>query len=267
MIQNCSVTGIYKIIGHLCLILIFSLSAQAANDLDAIKLTVIHAQEPPLHHYLPSDDKYLGIFKEIAVELAKRIDVDVLYVSSSRGQIEKNINSGVSNAVFLSKDWVLEPEKLIFSNEIFVHKEYLYSTHPFAAGKSLKNWVQGKSVCTRKDYILPKLDPFLQQKIMTRLDIFDDVSIIKMVSKGRCDMALLDELKEIWLTNNTTYFDDLYRSPIYLSKASIRLALNPVWLPQLSAINAHIQDMQQSGLIQKIIDEQSALKVTHGYLQ
>ena len=239
---------------------VFSASANSSEEV--LKVGVLHAQEPPFIYFNPSDERYLGILVDISEELGKRMGLDVEFISTPRNKLEANILSGDYNVTFVAESWVSIQDKVLFSEDFYVYAEYLYSTRPFESKGVLEQWVKDRTVCTRDNFIHPVIEPFMHSGALKRLNVSLGAPIIKIMIKGRCDLALVDDFRAEWLKSNIDNMNTLYRTPGYVDQQRISLMLSKVWQQKLPEFNLNINDMKQSGLVDEIVRRHSARKLT-----
>lgn len=237
----------------------FSVSAVSSENI--LKVGVLHAQEPPFVYFNPSDERYLGILIDLSEELGRRMKLKVEFVSTPRNKLEANILSGDYNTTFLAESWVSIQDQVLFSEDFYVYAEYLYSTRPFKSNSSLNNWVEGRTVCTRDNFVHPVIEPFMEQKTLKRLNVSLGAPIIKIMMRGRCDLALIDDFRTEWLRNNIADMNTLYRTPDYVAQEHITLMLSKAWQQRLPEFNSHINDMKQSGVVDEIVKRHSTRKL------
>ncbi|MEP1384071.1 MAG: transporter substrate-binding domain-containing protein [Paraglaciecola sp.] len=248
---------VYSILAMLSAVDVF-----ASSNENVFKVGVLHAQEPPFVYFNPSDERYLGILIDLSEELGRRMGLEVEFISTPRNKLEANILNGTYNATFLAKSWVSIPEQVLFSEYFYVYAEYLYSTHPFESTGSLSNWVEGRTVCTRENFIHPVIEPFMEQKTLKRLNVSLGAPVIRIMMKDRCDLALVDDFRKEWLQNNIADMNVLYRTPDYVAQEHISLMLSKDWLQKLPEFNLHISNMKQSGMVDEIVKRHSTRKLT-----
>ncbi|MEP0354437.1 transporter substrate-binding domain-containing protein [Paraglaciecola sp.] len=243
-------------------VMLSAVNVFASSNDDVFKVGVLHAQEPPFVYFNPSDERYLGILIDLSEELGRRMGLNVEFISTPRNKLEENILNGNYNATFLAKSWVSIQEQVLFSEDFYVYAEYLYSTRPFESTGSLSNWVEGRTVCTRDNFIHPVIEPFLKQKTLKRLNVSLGAPIVRIMMTGRCDLTLVDDFRTEWLRNNIADMNTLHRTPDYVAQESIALMLSKVWLQRLPEFNLHIEDMKQSGVVDEIVKRHSTRKLT-----
>ncbi|MFT2089852.1 substrate-binding periplasmic protein [Paraglaciecola sp. 2405UD69-4] len=237
--------------------------AGADTSMDVLKVGILHAQEPPFVYFNPKDEIYAGILIDMSEELGRRMGLKVEFIPTPRNKVEANILSGEYNATFLAKSWVSIQEKVLFSEPFYYYSEYLYSTTPFESSGAIESWARGKTICTRDNFVHPVIDPLLKQNILNRLNVSVGAPIIKIMMKGRCDLALIDEFRKEWLVNNIPNMSDIYRTPNYVSKEFISLMLNKDWQHRLQDFDSTIITMKQTGVIDEIVTRHSTRKLDY----
>lgn len=130
-----------------------------------LRFAIVYVEEPPFI-YIENTDKYKGIVPYLVQALSRELDLELEYIPTSRKGLEATIISGQADVTWLSPEWVNDKEKLIFSNPVFDHKEFLYSLNPLENNDNPVDWVRGKTICVRQDYQYPSLYAFLMKTLL-----------------------------------------------------------------------------------------------------
>ena len=108
---------------------------------------------------------------DILVEAARRAGRQVVFEMEERKRAEQRIYRGQADGLILTREWAEKPNSLIFSKPFFIHQAFLLSKTSFDAGEGIAQWLAGKTVCTRVNYVYPLLDEFFAREEAFRLDL------------------------------------------------------------------------------------------------
>lgn len=199
-----------------------------------------------------------GIVVDILNSLPDEHKVRLEVIVHNRNRGEEALYAGELDAAPLAKRWLKHPEQLIFSLPIYVHKEYLYARSPIT-DQPLAALLNNKSVCTRRGYVYPAIQPLIEQGAVIRVDSHIELTQFEMLLKDRCNFVLTNEFVGQWLIETHGWESTVFRSQQLVDQVNFTLAFHPSWQRFVVVLNQHIQQLTDSGELQKIIDRQRRL--------
>ncbi len=236
---------------QMVMLLFFSsiLSAQAKTEPLELKFVLYYPQVPPYMYQDEKTERVTGLVPEVLQDFFQQQNIRVLYVAENRTRAEHRLYQGEVDAMLLAKEWTQKPERLLFSEPLLQHQDYLFARQPLAAQGQLADWVKGKTICTRQYYIYDTLTPFFQNNETARVDSSSEMTQLKMLLNGRCDFAFMNEHVANWLLQHHFPDQQLYRSAQGFGPVGLTLAFHPRWKPQLQAFNQYLAEQRQQGII------------------
>lgn len=244
-----------KLLKVLILMLVTSGSCVVAKPLDLtpadLKFVLYYPQVPPYMYQDETTQKVVGLVPEILQDFFQQQNIAVHYVSDNRTRAEHRLYQGEVDAILLAKEWTQHPEKLLFSEPLLEHKDYLLARHPIAAQTQLPELIKGKTVCPRQYYIYEALEPYFSSNETARVDSSSELTQLKMLLNGRCDFAFINEHVANWLLHHHFPDEALYRSAQGFNAVALTVAFHPRWKPKLAAFNLYLQEQRQQGTIEQ----------------
>lgn len=228
-----------------------NMAVQAAPEMTELKFVLYYPQVPPYMYQDPQSERVVGLVPEVLQDFFQQQNIKVQYVADNRTRAEHRLYLGDVDAILLAKEWTQHPERLVFSEPLLEHQDYLFSRHPLAAQGDLAEWVKGKTICTRQYYVYDALSAFFQTNDTARVDSSSEVTQLKMLLNGRCDFAFMNEHVANWLLHHHFPDQPLYRSVKGFSPVGLTIAFHPRWKPKLAAFNQYLREQRQQGIIEQ----------------
>ncbi|WP_366508997.1 transporter substrate-binding domain-containing protein [uncultured Paraglaciecola sp.] len=142
---------------------------------------------------------------------------------------------------------------MLFSDPVLLHREFLYSLSPFNESDEPLDWLRGKTVCIRQDYSYPSLMPFFESGVAQALRISSQVSLVKLLQKGRCDLLYMNENKATWKTSGLSIENKIWRSKHPLNEAKLSFVFSQKWQSEMPRINQALSKIKSSGELDSIV--------------
>lgn len=196
-----------------------------------------------------------GIIIDVLASLPADQQVDLKVIVHNRNRGEEALYSGEVDAAPLARRWLQYPDKLIYSLPVYVHREFLYATSK-VADKSFGELLRDKNVCTRRGYVYPAVEALFQQGHATRIDSHIEQTQFEMLLKGRCDYVLTNEFVGEWLIESNGWHNSIFRSTSVLDEVGFTIAFHPKWQAFVDKLDKHIQQLEQSKELLKIVNKQ-----------
>lgn len=214
----------------------------------------------PYLYYDPEKLAYQGVVVDFFASFSAEDGYLVAYLDSSRARNEHYVASGKADMFLSSPRWLENPQKLIFSEAMLSHKTFLYATSLIDPAFEISS-LPGKLFCTRISYVYPTLEGFFQINKYTRVDSSSQNTMTKMLLKGRCDYAVMNEFSAMAVLHSAAFCDaKFYQSPAAIDDVPLRLAIRPSLAEQLPNINRQLHNFRKSGALKKSIESHSGLK-------
>lgn len=217
-----------------------------------LRLAMIHIEEPPFI-YTSSSSEYLGIVPSLAKALSRELNLRLEYLPIPRKGLEQSLIDEKADMAWLSPDWVLNKEQLIFSDPIFLHREFLYGKEPFDENAEILDWLQDKTICIRQDYQYPSLNRFFVDNIARAVTVSSQVPLVMLLLKGRCDLLYMNEHRATWMTKRLGVEHKVWRSNRPLSESGLAFMFTKNWQDKMLQINQALAVIKGSGELDTII--------------
>jgi polar amino acid transport system substrate-binding protein len=168
---------------------------------------------------------------------------------------------GGADLSIFSKEWMKHPEKLIYSEPIYVQREFLYANTPIKHAP-LEDTIKHKTICTRRGYFYPELEPFFKAQKASRMDSDYELSQLKMLRRKRCDFVIADEFVGGFLIDRNGWKNEVHPSEQAISSVNFTIAFHPNMQGIVEVVDAHIRGIKSSGLLAQIIQTQRSAAAT-----
>lgn len=230
----------------LLLLLIVGLPVTAAEKL---KFVLYYPQVPPFMYQETDSQKVVGLVPDLMRDFFNQEQIQIEFILDNRRGAEHRLYSGDVDAMMMAKEWAVYPEKLLFSEPVIAHRDFLFSMHPFNAQQSVKQWLTDKKVCTRQYYVYEDLEPHFLHSGTQRIDSSSELAQLRMLQSGRCDYAYINEHVAKWIASHQLSDAKLYQSPVEFGLVGLTIALHPRWQAYVTGLNQYLQKAKESGLI------------------
>ncbi len=250
-------SSLHGMLWLLCGIALAATATGAAPPVDAdtgrktLRFVVYYPHFPP-YIFTDAAGEVSGIVPDLLAPFFTQQQINVDYLLDNRAGAEQRLYRGDVDAMMLSPEWAKQPEQVIFSSSIIAYDDYLFAR---SAAEAVLQPTQlaGKKICTREFYVYPALEPLFSSGELFRVDSSSQEAQLRMLLSKRCDLAYLNDLVASWLLQHHFATVILYRSPLFIGKSGLTIALNPGWQALLPALNSYLQQQQDSGAVQRVI--------------
>ena len=243
-----------RLFKYFCLFLSFASYSVKAND--PLLFIVSYPGSAPYLYQNIEDETYFGIIPDILSSLIETKKIDIRFVANSRKRSEDYLYQGKADLMLISQSWLSNPEKLIATIPLHQHRSYLYQTEKFPGDFSLDNLAQRKSICTRKGFVYPNLEPYFVNKQLIRVDSSSQTTTLSMLFKKRCDLAILSEYNALTIMKLDLFKQNkLFRSINPISTVPLNIILRPELYYVKNMLDEHIRKLSLSGELESIIDK------------
>lgn len=176
----------------------------------------------------------------------------IKYTLHNRVRGEEALYAGEVDMTILSREWLVHPDKLLFSLPLYEHREYLFALeHPESS--VLPEMLDDTLICTHRGYRYPSLQKYFELGIARRVESHDEFALFGMLDKGRCDFAVSNELVAEHVIERHGWQSRFLMIRPPLEKISFTLALHPDNAALLPSLNAHIEQLNHTRKLSQII--------------
>jgi polar amino acid transport system substrate-binding protein len=217
-----------------------------------LRLAVIYIEEPPFIYTSPTSE-YMGIVPSLAKALARELNLQLEFLPIPRKGIERSLINDDADIAWLSPVWVKNKKQLIFSDSVFLHREFLYSLEPIDESKNPAYWLKNKTICLREDYQYPSLNRFFANKIAKPVKVSSQVPLIQLLLKKRCDVLYMNEHRASWMVDSLGVEQQVWRSSKPLDEAALGFMFHKKWQVKMAQVNNALADIKRSGELNTII--------------
>ena len=218
---------------------------------DELRFVLYYPQVPPYMYQDAKTQRVVGVVPELLQDYFAQQQIKVNFVADNRTRAEHRLYQGDVDAMLVAKEWTQQPQRLVFSEPLLEHQDYLFSLQPTAAQGELVDWVKGKSVCTRQYYVYQALAPLFDSHNAVRVDSSDEEAQMKMLLNGRCDFAYMNDNVANWLLKNRFPERHVYHSATGFGGVGLTIAFTPRWAPYLKSFNQYLQQQKRDGSIEQ----------------
>jgi polar amino acid transport system substrate-binding protein len=211
-----------------------------------LRLAVIYIEEPPFIYTTPNSE-YRGILPSLAVALSRELNLELEYLPIARKGLEQSLIDGKADITWLSPEWVTNKQQLIFSEPVFLHREFLYSLVPFNKSDNPIDWLKDKTICLRQDYQYPSLKRFLTDNVARAVKVSSQVPLVNLLLKERCDVLYMNEHRATWMTSSLGIQRQIWRSSKPLEETGLAFMFNKKWQSKMPQVNQALADIKRSG--------------------
>lgn len=214
---------------------------------------------PPFLYFDRNAQRYEGVVVDFFDSFAAQANVNVKYQDSSRARNERFLRQGKADMFLSGAAWLDSQEGFVFSDTIMTHDSYLYATTAFNGPFDPPEHA-GESVCTRFGFVYPVLQKHFDDKAhgLTRVNSTSQTTMAMMLSKGRCDYAIMSEENALSVLNKPQFCDtEFHQSPNVISKVDLVLVIRQERAELQPIINRYLADFIQSGQLAVSIERHS----------
>ena len=228
-------------------------------DAKELKMLIWSDELTPIIYWDAPTRAYKGILIDIFSGLPKEDEITFTFLLDNRARGEFALYEANADLSIFSKEWMKHPEKLIYSEPIYVQREFLYANSPIKSAP-LEEIIKNKVICTRRGYIYPELEPFFDEGIASRMDSGFELSQFKMLRRGRCDFVMADEFVGGLVIEKNGWRNEVYQTDQAISRTNFTIAFHPSMQATMDVVNTHIMSIKNSRVLAEIIHtERSAV--------
>ncbi len=249
--QEPSVARNKRMAGSMCWMLALCIFAFPVIATEKLKFVLYYPQIPPYMYQEAGSQKVVGLIPDLIEDFFRQEQIEIEFILDNRRGAERRLYNGDVDAMMLAPEWAVYPAKLIFSEPVLVHRDYLFALQPFTPDSTPEQWLTNKKVCTRQFYVYEALEPYFQKNGTQRIDSSSELAQLRMLQSGRCDYAYLNEHVAKWIALHQLPDGTLHQSPGGFSMIGLTIAFHPRWQAYLPGLNQSLQKARALGLIEE----------------
>jgi ABC-type amino acid transport substrate-binding protein len=232
---------------------LFSSASFAAEN--NLRFVINAPGSSPYIYFDKEQSRYRGVVVDFFESFDKHNAFNVEYIDSSRARNEKLVFTKKADLFLGSSVWVDDPKRFIYSDTIMPHISFMYATKEFETPFSPKAHNQAL-ICTRYAFSYPYLQPYFNNKELVRVDSSSQTTMAKMLSKGRCDYAIMsEENARAVMFNKEFCYNEFYQSPMPVSIDQLGFIMEQHLTEAREKINQQISVFINSGNRDKSIQK------------
>ncbi len=217
------------------------------NGASKILFAINDPGSPPYLYFDDENRRYQGIIVDFFNSFTEENRFDVQFLDSSRARNEYLVLNGKADLFLSSPVWLDNPDEVLYSDDLILHKTFLYSVNQFSQPFSLST-LPKSLICARRGYIYPSLTQLFKDKKLIRVDSSSQIAIANMLVKGRCDYAVMNEYNANAVLNQKQFCDTtFYQSPNSIHEAPLAFVINKQRSDIISNLNQQWRIFQNSG--------------------
>lgn len=240
-----------------------SISLPTSNtEHSVLRFGLYYPHLTPYIYTEPSHNQVVGIVPEVLAPFFAQQGITIEYVFDKVSALERRLHNNDIDMMILNASWAINPEQVLFSDGIVPYNDYLYSRskqQQILEPEQLDN----KTICTRQYYVYPKLAALFTADLAVRVDSSSQAAQLRMLFSKRCDYAYINEIVAKWELQKQFMGQQVYLSAVYQDESMLTLAVSQKWQQLLPELNQFLQQQQQSGEINRVINQY--VKYDYGY--
>ncbi|WP_230819227.1 substrate-binding periplasmic protein [Rheinheimera aquimaris] len=228
-------------------LLCFSASVLAQPPLP-IRAVVSDSNTPPYAMFNARSQLQAGLTKDIIDELARQLDLPVIYLNLPRTRVEQWLNEGQAElACFLNPDWVVAPEQLEWTGALFTTQQLMIRRRDAEPVTGIQH-LADKRVGTTWGFTYPELEQVFRSGDVIRDDAHSLESNLQRLKQGRLDTVMTVDLSYYFYLK-TTGEQAFSADPLWSAPPEVFCALSKHNLQTAQLLKQQFQQLQQSGFI------------------
>lgn len=238
-----------KIFCSILFLMAFTCAANSQNQIPSVRFAVNTPGAPPYIYYDETSKRYQGLVVDFFNSTELSDQFRLIYLDSNRVRSEGLLKTSSIDLFLSSESWTGKPNDFLFSDELITHDSYIYSTtdfnSPFVPEENLSS-----SVCTRYGFTYPVLQQFFErdENKIERVDSSSQSTMTMMLTKGRCDFAIMNEhnARSVML-DQTFCSSEFYQSPNVISRVSLVFVIRSDLTSLKNKIDIALKHFVESG--------------------
>jgi ABC-type amino acid transport substrate-binding protein len=250
-----------KILGLLLSLTALECGADIKDKIPSVRFAVNTPGAAPYLYYDENSKRYEGLVVDFfnSDELSNQFRI--VYLDSNRARSEDLLKSSSIDLFLSSESWISKPNDFLFSEELIKHDSYIYSASSFE-GPFVPEANLSSSICTRYGFTYPILQQFFEGKEnnIQRVDSSSQFTMAMMMSKGRCDFAIMNEHNARAVMFDKTFCSsEFYQSPNVVSRVRLVFVIRSDLDSLKNKIDTALTHFVESGQRQKSLERHSGV--------
>ncbi|WP_394223280.1 substrate-binding periplasmic protein [Alteromonas gracilis] len=235
--------------------------AYAQGKVSSIRFAVNTPGSPPYLYFDTDSQAYQGVVVDFFASQKLSSQFSVKYLDSNRARSESLLESRAVDVFLSSERWIDTPNDFLISDVLMQHNSYMYATSnfnsPFIPAENFAT-----SICTRYGFTYPVLQRFFDddKRYITRVNSSSQFTMAMMLSKGRCDFAIMNEYNA-----RSVMFDEKFCSTTFYQSPNVISGVNLVFIIRSGLdslkheIDTALKHFVESGERQRSIERHSGV--------
>ncbi|WP_243411410.1 substrate-binding periplasmic protein [Marinobacter halophilus] len=195
-----------------------------------------------------------GIMWDVVATIVPRLGYTLEAQKIPRKRVDQMLEDGYLDGTPRAIEWTEEPEKFLFTDPVVNVEEVFF----FASNSQLEyqypSDLFGKTVVTHLGYLYPDLEPYFEDRRITRFDVPRDRDMFRFLLHGeRFDAALADRLVGQWILKSEGLKDNIRTSDNGISQYGFRVMVRPDWADFAEAFNRELEVIRENGELDAIL--------------
>jgi len=179
----------------LCLALpLVAHASQVSQVSQVLRAIVSDSNTAPYAIFNADNQLQAGLSKDIIDELARYLELPVVYINLPRARVEPWLLQGEADlACFLNPDWVEQPDDLLWTDALFTTQQLLVRRREAKPVTGIQH-LAGKRVGTSRGFTYPELEQVFRSGDVIRDDAHSLESNLLRLKQGRLDVVMTVDL-------------------------------------------------------------------------
>lgn len=221
--------------------------AESASEKLPVEFLVYENTMPSMARLDPETGEMKGLYADLMNGASAYTGIPVTLRFEGRQRAEQAVYDGTSDAVLMHPTWAKQGDKLLFSDAVFEHREYLYSVVEIDQDKSLETQIDGAVICVHQGYQYPSLKPYFVTRKALASEVSSHVELLTLLVNGRCDFAVMSFFRAKWAADRLSVDQPLYRTVKPITESTLGIAVRRARADFLVGFNAYIAEIKRTG--------------------
>ncbi|BCS87559.1 hypothetical protein PSDVSF_08010 [Pseudodesulfovibrio sediminis] len=196
----------------------------------------------------------------VAVDLLKAVVPPDVTVEVEPDPAPRELLRRTSERIYArleASEWCGSLDKGLWSEPVMALNTRLYSSVNKPVEFETLDDLNGLTVGCIKNYSYPAIQPYFDAGKMTRYDTNSVSLLLKMLTAGRVDCAVIDEAEARWLIRTSPDWEssNFHEAQRPVSTVQLRFVFSnvPAWEKRMSEVNTRIKLLRENGWFDRIL--------------
>ena len=193
-----------------------------------------------------------GIMYDVLQTILSKHGIEVKTLAIPKKRELLNFRLGKLDAHATAVEWVASPDDFIFTDPILKIRNVLYSKASAPVHFSNTDDLVGMKAISRLGFIYPPLTEYFADGRITRQDVNNELSMLKMILSDRGDFAIVNDAVGAWLVRQYKLHDKFAISEKNITNFDFRIMFTKKWKPLVRKFNQELAIMKKNGDLLRI---------------